>query len=129
MTVAPDPDVIRRWAARNRAEPATGEATASGPATIDINDGGVGIRFNFPAMARLRPISWEEWFEHMDRHHLVFVYEALDDAVAWGKKLQADRRFSSVIVIGHSEGSLIALLATPRIPAASGQPAKDEERK
>lgn len=42
----------------------------------------------------------------------------VDDAVAWGKKLQADRRFSSVIVIGHSEGSLIALLATPRIPAA-----------
>lgn len=42
----------------------------------------------------------------------------VDDAVAWGKKLRADRRFSSVTVIGHSEGSLIAMLATPRIPAA-----------
>ena len=42
----------------------------------------------------------------------------VDDAVAWGKKLQADRRFSSVTVIGHSEGSLIGMLATPRIPAA-----------
>lgn len=42
----------------------------------------------------------------------------VDDAVAWGKKLRADHRFSSVVVIGHSEGSLIALLATPRIPAA-----------
>lgn len=42
----------------------------------------------------------------------------VEDAVAWGKKLHADRRFSSVIVVGHSEGSLIALLATPRIPAA-----------
>lgn len=42
----------------------------------------------------------------------------VEDAVAWGKKLQADRRFSSVIIIGHSEGSLIAMLATPLIPAA-----------
>ena len=28
-----DPDVIREWAARRGAEPATGEATATGPAT------------------------------------------------------------------------------------------------
>ena len=42
----------------------------------------------------------------------------VEDAVAWGKKLQADRRFSSVIVIGHSEGSLIGMLATPLVPAA-----------
>ncbi|HUR92076.1 MAG TPA: alpha/beta fold hydrolase, partial [Gemmatimonadaceae bacterium] len=42
----------------------------------------------------------------------------VDDAVAWGKKLQADPRFSSVTVVGHSEGSLIGMLATPRIPAA-----------
>ena len=42
----------------------------------------------------------------------------VDDAVAWGKKLRMDPRFSSVIVVGHSEGSLIAMLATPRIPAA-----------
>jgi hypothetical protein len=44
-----DHEVIRRWAARHSAEPATGEATASGPGTITINDGGAGIRFNFPA--------------------------------------------------------------------------------
>ena len=68
-------DVIRRWAARHGAEPATGEATASGPATIDVNDGGAGVRFNFPAVARFRPISWDEWFKNMDRHHLVFIYE------------------------------------------------------
>ena len=41
----------------------------------------------------------------------------VDDAIAWGKKLLADRRFSSVTIIGHSEGSLIAMLAAPRIPA------------
>ena len=70
-----DPDVIRAWATRHGAEPATGEATASGPATIDVNDGGVGIRFNFPGVGRFRPISWDEWFEHFNRYRLVFVCE------------------------------------------------------
>ena len=68
-------DAIRRWAARHQAEPATGEATASGPATIHINDGGAGIRFNFPGAARFRRISWTEWFDNFDQHQLVFVYE------------------------------------------------------
>lgn len=67
--------VIRRWVARHSAEPATGEATASGPATIGVNDGGAGIRFNFLGFARFRPISWDEWFANFDRHGLVFVYE------------------------------------------------------
>src|SRR5436853_786350 len=69
-----DHDVIRAWAARHRAEPATGEATASGPATIHVNDGGVGIRFNFPGAGRFRPISWAEWLDHFDRNRLTFVY-------------------------------------------------------
>jgi Protein of unknown function (DUF2934) len=70
-----DHAVIRSWAARHRAEPATGEATASGPATIGVNDGGAGIRFNFPGAGFFRAITWNEWFEHLDRHHLVFVYD------------------------------------------------------
>jgi hypothetical protein len=70
-----DHDIIRNWATRHSAEPATGETTRSGPATIDVNDGGVGIRFNFPGVGRFRPISWDEWFEHFDRYRLVFVYE------------------------------------------------------
>lgn len=68
-------DLIRKWAARHGAEPATGEATASGPATINVNDGGVGIRFNFPGFARFRPITWDEWFSHFDQYGLTFVYE------------------------------------------------------
>ena len=75
-----DHDVIRRWAARRQAEPATGEATASGPATADIHDGGAGIRFNFPGFGRLRPISWAEWFDNFERHQLTFVYEGESDA-------------------------------------------------
>jgi hypothetical protein len=70
-----DHEVIRRWAARHHAEPATGEATASGPATVHLYDEGAGIRFNFPGAGRFRPISWDEWFEHFDRHQLTFAYE------------------------------------------------------
>jgi hypothetical protein len=70
-----DRDVIRRWAELRHAEPSTGEGTTSGPATIDVNDGGVGVRFNFPGAARFRPITWDEWFANFDRYRLVFVYE------------------------------------------------------
>jgi pimeloyl-ACP methyl ester carboxylesterase len=56
----------------------------------------------------------------------------VDDAAAWGRRLETDRRFSSVVVIGHSEGSLIGMLAAPAIPAAkvvsiagAGAPAGD----
>jgi hypothetical protein len=68
--------VIRRWAARYQASPATGEETASGPASgLHVTDGGAGIRFNFPAAGLFRPITWEEWFGNFDRHGLTFIYE------------------------------------------------------
>jgi fermentation-respiration switch protein FrsA (DUF1100 family) len=35
------------------------------------------------------------------------------DAVAWGRLLKADSQFSRLILIGHSEGALIASLAAP----------------
>ena len=66
-------DFIRQWADTRHAEPATGEATRSGPQTVHVNDGGAGIRFNFPGAAAFRPISWEEWFENFDQHHCAFV--------------------------------------------------------
>jgi hypothetical protein len=71
-----DHDVIRRWAERRAAEPATGEATQSGPATVDVKDGGAGVRFNFPGAGAFRPITWEEWFANFDRHLCAFVFEA-----------------------------------------------------
>ena len=70
-----DPELIRRWAARHGAEPATGEASPSGPATVSVRDGDAGIRFNFPGVGRYRDITWDEWFEHFSRHQLIFVYE------------------------------------------------------
>ena len=68
-------ELIREWAAKRAAEPATGEATQSGPATVDVRDGDAGIRFNFPGAGQFRPISWEEWFDNFTRHDLMFVYE------------------------------------------------------
>ena len=41
----------------------------------------------------------------------------IDDAVRWAKQLRSDRRFSSVIVLGHSEGSLIGMVAAQRMGA------------
>jgi hypothetical protein len=68
-----DHALIRQWAEKRRAEPATGEQTASGPASIDVNDQGAGVRFNFPGMSKFRPIEWDEWFENFDTHGCIFV--------------------------------------------------------
>jgi alpha-beta hydrolase superfamily lysophospholipase len=43
----------------------------------------------------------------------------VDDAAGWIAKLKADPRFSSVAVIGHSEGALIGMLAAERAGAAA----------
>ncbi len=43
----------------------------------------------------------------------------VDDVEAWARLLKADERFSSVVLVGHSEGALIASLAAPAVmPAA-----------
>lgn len=73
--ITTDHERIRRWAASHSAEPATGEATVSGPQTVTVNDGGAGVRFNFPGAARFRPITWDEWFEHFERHQLAFAFD------------------------------------------------------
>lgn len=39
-----------------------------------------------------------------------------DDAAAWIAKLRADSRFSRVTIVGHSEGSLLGILAAQRTP-------------
>ena len=71
-----DHAVIREWASKVVAEPATGEQTESGPATTrSVNDGGSGLRFNFPGAALFRVISWAEWLDHFNRHDLTFVYD------------------------------------------------------
>lgn len=41
------------------------------------------------------------------------------DAEAWGRKLKTDPRFGQLILLGHSEGALIATLAAPDVDAAA----------
>ena len=41
----------------------------------------------------------------------------IDDAVLWGRKLRADPRFSSLTFVGHSEGSLIGMVAARKVGA------------
>lgn len=76
VVVTDDHEVIRKWAHEHSAEPATGEATGSGPATaMHVRDGGAGIRFNYPGLGSFRPISWDEWFDNFHQFDLMFVYE------------------------------------------------------
>lgn len=52
------------------------------------------------------------------RHESELRFEDyVQDAAAWVEALAKDSRFSGVIVIGHSEGSLIGMLAAQRTPA------------
>ena len=39
------------------------------------------------------------------------------DAIAWGRNLRNDPRFSSLSIVGHSEGALIGSVAARRLPA------------
>ena len=41
----------------------------------------------------------------------------IDDAVAWAEKLTGDTRFNKVVIAGHSEGSLIGMVAATRCKA------------
>jgi len=40
-----------------------------------------------------------------------------DDAAAWTKQYRGDARFGPIVILGHSEGSLLGMLATLRAPA------------
>jgi fermentation-respiration switch protein FrsA (DUF1100 family) len=41
----------------------------------------------------------------------------IEDAVLWGQRLRADKRFGALVVVGHSEGSLIGMVAARRLGA------------
>jgi len=40
----------------------------------------------------------------------------IGDAVLWGQQLRGDKRFSTVTIAGHSEGSLIGMIAAENCP-------------
>jgi pimeloyl-ACP methyl ester carboxylesterase len=41
----------------------------------------------------------------------------IEDAVQWGQRLRGDKRFSTLVVAGHSEGSLVGMVAAERLAA------------
>jgi pimeloyl-ACP methyl ester carboxylesterase len=51
------------------------------------------------------------------------------DAVTWGRKLRRDPRFSTLVIVGHSEGALVGIASASRFPvngfvsvAGAGEP-------
>jgi hypothetical protein len=66
-----DHDEIRRWVEERGGQPATVEGTESG------NEPGV-LRIDYPGVgedAKLKPISWDEFFEKFDEEKLAFLYQ------------------------------------------------------
>lgn len=61
------------------------------------------VRFDKRGVAKSRPAATSE-------NNLRFE-TYIDDAVAWINFLKTDKRFSKIIVLGHSEGSLIGMCA------------------
>jgi fermentation-respiration switch protein FrsA (DUF1100 family) len=41
----------------------------------------------------------------------------IEDAMSWGGRLRGDKRFSTLVIAGHSEGSLIGMVAAERLGA------------
>jgi hypothetical protein len=45
--------------------------------------------------------------------------DEVDDIAAWLTELRADSRFSSIVLAGHSEGSLLGIMAMHQVPVAA----------
>jgi len=61
-----------------------------------------GIGASAPAMSSERDLTFDTY---------------VDDAASWLQKLRADGRFTEIVVAGHSEGSLIGMIAVQKAPA------------
>jgi len=90
---------------------------ANGIASVRYDKRGVGASAN--AMAGMKEDDYR--FD-----------SGVDDAAAWIRMLRADPRFSKVVIVGHSEGSLVGMIAAQRAPAdgfvsleGAGRPAAD----
>lgn len=61
------------------------------------------VRYDKRGVAASQPATPDERDLSVERY--------VADAVAWGRQLRADPRFGPLIIVGHSEGALIASLA------------------
>lgn len=69
------------------------------------------LRYDKRGVARSRDAAPDERQLSVDGY--------VDDLVAWSDRLAADPRFGPQVLVGHSEGALIASLAAPRSRAAA----------
>lgn len=74
--------------------------SAQGIATLRYDKRGVGESVN--ALAKEEDIRFDHY---------------IDDVVLWAQKLRTDKRFSTLTIIGHSEGSLIGMIAAHKAKA------------
>ena len=82
------------------------------------------VRYDKRGVAASQPASPDERNLSVERY--------VADVVAWSRKLKADPRFGPLILVGHSEGALIASLAAEQAGASavitlagSGRPMAD----
>ena len=69
------------------------------------------VRYDKRGVAASQPATPDERDLSVERY--------VADAVAWGQKLKADPRFGPLILLGHSEGALIASLAAEQAGASA----------
>lgn len=68
------------------------------------------LRYDKRAIAESRAAGLKESDLHFDTY--------VDDAVLWGAYLRKDKQFGPLFIAGHSEGSLIGMLAARKLAAA-----------
>ena len=67
------------------------------------------LRYDKRLIGQSKSPNWKEEDVRFDMY--------VDDAVAWGEYLRKDSRFHGLIIAGHSEGSLIGMLAAAKLAA------------
>lgn len=103
----------------------------SGPADRDGNSGKLASTDDYKLLARSLASSGiailrydkrtigESVFPGLQESDLRFE-DYVNDAALWAQQLKSDPRFNRVTVIGHSEGSLIGILAAQKISGLAG---------
>lgn len=69
------------------------------------------VRYDKRGVAASRPATPDERDLTIEKY--------VDDAVAWSEKIKADPRLGQLIIMGHSEGALVASLAAERAGATA----------
>ncbi|WP_060508869.1 alpha/beta hydrolase [Pseudomonas sp. NBRC 111124] len=80
-------------------------------ALVLANEHIASVRYDKRGVAASQPATPDERDLSVQRY--------VDDVVAWSRKLKADPRFGPLILVGHSEGALIASLAAERAGASA----------